>query len=546
MAPGLGARLRHLARQFRDELEPIANSQGDIRDAAIALEAAVVEAFPEDARRRRGRTHESLVMRLKRKNRLIKYLRAQLVKSRRQVTDLLIAKQAAKDNRMTPEFLAKVCLSWPTTCARGFASAWQDLVGVGVSGCTRPTITKIRDAFVETIKEMNVQDVVAFLQHRQFARQCSVAGAPDRQSGAPDSAAGAPARQSASSAAGAPDRAAGAPDRQSARQSSAAGAPALLCAALLHIHDEASLRLRSSDDNGAMPSRSRSSKVQQHSVFVQTLGQEGSLRFLTELDALSNKSAVVLANSLHKVLRDAAAVVGKAFSESAAVRQESAALRQRPWLMHILVSDGLGTNEAAAKIVLSWILANPLPNDLRYFVVLVKCANHQVNLAVSSVVCGRAALIGVQNCSIEEGNPLAQRPRRHDPGSCASNVCGATVRLYKVLISDYYADFLANLQEIVSRLRACSPSAGRHAARQRWEGLSKLYGPSVFPPGLLDVLNGGLGDWSTHLSAAEAPASAAEAPASAAAAPVSAPGALEAAKAQRRRRAAEYCNWKQR
>ena len=128
VAPGLGARLRHLARQFRDELEPIANSQGDIRDAAIALEAAVVEAFPEDARRRRGRTHESVVMRLKRKNRLIRYLRAQLVKSRRQVTDLLIAKQAAKDNRMTPEFLAKVCLSWPTTCALGFASAWQEML----------------------------------------------------------------------------------------------------------------------------------------------------------------------------------------------------------------------------------------------------------------------------------------------------------------------------------------------------------------------------------------------------------------------------------
>ena len=91
---------------------------------------------------------------------------------------MLIAKQAAKDNRMTPEFLAKVCLSWPTTCARGFASAWQDLVGGGVAGCSRPTETKTRDSFVEIIKEMNVQDVAAFLQDRQSARQCSAAGAP--------------------------------------------------------------------------------------------------------------------------------------------------------------------------------------------------------------------------------------------------------------------------------------------------------------------------------------------------------------------------------
>jgi hypothetical protein len=71
---------------------------------------------------------------------------------------------------------------------------------------------------------------------------------------------------------------------------------------LLHLHDEASLRLRSSSDVGAAPSRGRSSsdvgaapsrgrssKVMQHSVWIQVGGQ-GPRRFVpTELCALANK-----------------------------------------------------------------------------------------------------------------------------------------------------------------------------------------------------------------------------------------------------------------
>ena len=44
--------------------------------------------------------------------------------------------------------------------------------------CSRLCVCLAGDAFVEIIKEMNVQDGVAFLQHRQSARQCSAAGAP--------------------------------------------------------------------------------------------------------------------------------------------------------------------------------------------------------------------------------------------------------------------------------------------------------------------------------------------------------------------------------
>ena len=106
-------------------------------------------------------------------------------------------------------------------------------MGVGVSGCGRSAITTIRDAFVETVKEMNVQDVVAFLQ-----RGIRLSARPDSAAGAPES---------------------------------------LLCVALLHIHDEASLRLRSSADlEIAGPSRIRGRTI------IPTFALEKSARI--ELD----------------------------------------------------------------------------------------------------------------------------------------------------------------------------------------------------------------------------------------------------------------------
>ena len=67
---------------------------------------------------------------------------------------LQVGKDIHQGGRMTPAFLAKVSLSWPNTCARNFASSWRDLVGVGIAGCSRPMISKIRDAFVEVAKDM--------------------------------------------------------------------------------------------------------------------------------------------------------------------------------------------------------------------------------------------------------------------------------------------------------------------------------------------------------------------------------------------------------
>ena len=101
------------------------------------------------------------------------------------------------------------------------------------------------------------------------------------------------------------------------------------CAVLLQIHDEASLRLRSSaDTDGSAPSRSRSSKVQQHVTSLHFPSQP-DLKWYAELDALSGKSAAVLAHSLHRLLRAVASSVCPALTAGGTVGQA--------WFFHILV-----------------------------------------------------------------------------------------------------------------------------------------------------------------------------------------------------------------
>ena len=138
---------------------------------------------------------------------------------------------------------------------------------------------------------------------------------------------------------------------------SAAVSPGQLCVALLHIHDEASLRLRSGADTDlGAPSRSRSSKVHQHCMTIH-LQDQPKVSWLVELAPLGDKGAKVLANALHRALLPVAATVGAEFA--------AASPATRPWFVHILVGDGVSTNEAAAKILLAWVRARPLPHGLR-------------------------------------------------------------------------------------------------------------------------------------------------------------------------------------
>ena len=88
----------------------------------------------------------------------------------------------------------------------------------------------------------------------------------------------------------------------------------------------------------------------------------------------------------------------------------------------------------------------------RYFMAVVKCSNHQANLALGSPVSGPWALVGAFDCARISGRSYKA-------------VCGAVVRLFKYLVGDYEQEFLCNLQEVIAqRLDIRSgPGAEAHA-----------------------------------------------------------------------------------
>ena len=447
MPRGLGQRLRFLLGEFRQDFDPFASDYPAIREGLAVLEEAVTQGFPAKSspKKRRGRSTQLASDRTIAYKSKLKWARRCRKKAEEAVAKLKKGKKAG-NNKLTPAFLTKVALSWPSVSARSFATAWRDLVGVGAVGVCRTTISKIKDAFAEVVKGISFERV-------------RLAG-------------GAAAR--ASSAASAPG-----------------GALPLNFCALVHIHDEASLRLRShADVDKGAPSKSRSSKVMQHSATLHFEGQP-PVRWLTELDPLADKTARTLATSLWGVLRPIGQVVGEIFARRADA--------QRPWLVHIVVADGLDTNIAAAKVVLAWAQREPFPNALRYLLICIKCASHQANLVTVSAVSGRAALLG-GGLSVMQGSVS---------GFAERNACAAIVRLFKFLMTDYAADFAANLQDWVGSLSACAPSRERNLQVEKWRKLEQLYGPGVFPPRLLEFLNCGLGEWSRCL---ERSASAAFAP----------------------------------
>jgi len=454
MPPGLGNRLRHLLCQFREDFDPVAEQHEAVGAALCNLEVAVDECFLAHAPRRRRRRGREGLLASKKMARLqakLKWARAARRRVEKQLERAKLTKDSKKFNRMTPAFLARVALSWPSTCASTFASAWRDLVGVGKSGCSRPTIAKVRDAMAEVVKAMTAA----------AARKA--------------------AKQAVAAAVRAPD-----PPAEATPGASAAPAPGFLAVCFLHIHDEASLRLRSAgkDDLGA-PSRSRQSSVQQHACSLFLPGQE-TLPWPTELNALGDKGARVLATALDQVMRPVATLVGECFVQKLGM--------DRPWFLHILVGDGCKTNEAAAKVVLALARGEPLPHGLRYFLIVVRCASHQANLAIASAVAGRAASAAAFNAAGLGADPLR---RRLAPFDCPSRaVCAAIVRFYKFLVNAYYGDMCANLQEVVGRMRAREfHENDAAAARAHWDGMAELYGAGVIPPGLLDSMSGGLGAW---------------------------------------------------
>ena len=99
--------------------------------------------------------------------------------------------------------------------------------------------------------------------------------------------------------------------------------------------------------------------------------------------------------------------------------------------------DALGTNEAAAKTLLSLSsgFKSKFPN-LRYFLLVGKCGTHQAGLSAKNGVLGRAA---------------AAAAHAAGEGKEYEGVTENAVRLFKYLVPEYYEDFVSSIALWVDR-----------------------------------------------------------------------------------------------
>ena len=337
----------------------------------------------------------------------------------------------AKDHgALSQEWLLRVILTKPNASARSVEQSFADIVGSDVRTIGRASLNAVRDAWVELYKPMVLKggaDLVAACASR-------------------------------------------------AAEVKADFAPVYL----VHIQDEADIRLRSENarDGPAVPSRSRSSKVQQHVLTMHGAGGR-VLDLPMELEALGDKSAPTLATSFERVLRSVAASV---FPQPQKGMPEV-------WVIHVLIGDGIATNEKAAKILWACIEQQQLSPGTRYFLLVLKCVTHQTGLSAKSSVIGRSAATGAGG------------------GELYKTITGVASRLFKYVICDYFEEFVFSVREwVVQKLVVQSAVEEEDiAATSAAKALQRLYTEHVVPQDMLRLWNNGFGCMRHRLKPGEDP-----------------------------------------
>ena len=224
---------RESLAKLHSDFDPVADAYPEIKGALARLDEAVAEELP-GSQGSRWHDNDMYERRLKRVRNQRDFERRRRRLTEAKLHELVQAKQVAggQGPRLTIPFIVKVCLSKPTTSLRSFQETFADLVGFGdkTSAIGRSTITSIRDAFANACVQLTDKAARAAME-RHVARRTAALGA---SSAAP-----------------------------------CAGVPRVASVCLLHITDEAALRLRSfASTDAKAPVRSRTSKVQQHAASV--------------------------------------------------------------------------------------------------------------------------------------------------------------------------------------------------------------------------------------------------------------------------------------
>ena len=241
--------------------------------------------------------------------------------------------------RLTKEWILRVFLASPHASGRALADSFHLIAGIDATTVSRPSIAKIKAAWVEMFVKMvksKANDTVA-----AHLRSCAMTKR------------------------------------------------SFLLVTLVHIQDEADIRLRSGDARDIkLPTRGRASKVQLHVLRLAVGHHEHEIP--TELEALGDKTTGTLATSLEGLLRKTMADILPQVDDDEAKRT---LLGRGPeiWVVHLLIGDAIPTNDAAARVMWASVQESPLGHRIRYFLGVVKCMTHQSGLSAKAGLVGAVA-----------------------------------------------------------------------------------------------------------------------------------------------------------
>ena len=403
---------------------PLAATGGENR-TCVALQQ-LKEAVAEDIKDRtlrqlprlRPRRSMPIVKEVKRWQQRYRRAEARILKLK---TELSKHIESKTNNRIDEEWIVRVITCAPHQSARSLADAFALAAGSDANMISRPSIRTTKDAWLEMYSIMVVKHIGLKIASHMAASNSNT----------------------------------------------------LVCLHLVHVQDEAELRMLSTDsrDGPTVPRRGRTSKIQLNVLHAWI--RDTKFDVPTDLVPLANKQASTLATCFEDLLRklcsDIAATV-------AATGGELPRMMGKPWVIHIMIGDGIQTNEAAAKMQMRIFHQQALPTFI-YLLLLIKCGNHQTALSARYGVIGDAA--------------KAATGAEVDP----EVVTATAVRLYKYAIRDYYEDFVnsvrmwahASIEVLPKELSSQPPAAN----------LQTLYTERVVPPNLVDHV----ADLADHLCA---------------------------------------------
>ena len=391
--------------------------------AMAALEAAVKEDYGTPCARHRrrqdrvphnGRIRQDAQKQLRNWRQRCRRLRIEVEGLKRELAKHTEAKTSG--GRLAEEWIGRVIACAPHSSARALASSLHLAAGTDTTTVSRWSVGRIRAAFVEMYQNM----VHSHCRDEVLKRQATRRRSPDD----------------------------------------------FTDVFAVHVQDEAALRLLSADvrDGPSMPRRGRASKVQMNVLDV--LVGDVRQHIPTELAALGDKKAKTLATCFEDLLRN---LVAKIFPIQP--QAEGMATSSPIWLVHIIVGDGIATNEAAARQLWANAMRKAVVPGGRYFLILIKCGNHQAALTAKYAVVGEGA-----------------KAVSSDAAAC-EDVTATCVRLFKYVVGDYYEELVKSCGQWA---RA---SVGRNfsllSSQPQAAALQNLYTKHVVPDAVLQRIADG-------------------------------------------------------